>query len=64
MKEIISKLANPSINQQVTNTKSCLNNPITTPKDACDDCWGSGWGIQFIKPCTTCKGTGKKSKFS
>lgn len=25
----------------------------------CPDCWGSGWEIQFIKPCRRCNGSGQ-----
>ncbi len=27
----------------------------------CNDCWGSSWEIQFVKPCSKCKGTGKQT---
>lgn len=30
--------------------------------DTCGDCWGAGWAIQFVKPCGSCNGTGKKPK--
>jgi DnaJ-class molecular chaperone len=35
---------------------------IKSKDDTCGDCWGSGWEIQFVKPCSKCKGTGKKQK--
>jgi hypothetical protein len=24
----------------------------------CGECWGSGWAVQFLKPCSKCGGTG------
>lgn len=31
---------------------------MNTIQQTCNECWGSGWEIQFVQPCKKCNGTG------
>lgn len=39
---------------------SKLHQP-TVISAVCNECQGSGWEIQFVKPCRKCKGKGKQT---
>lgn len=46
-------------NECENKTVDILNSKIV--RTPCGDCWGSGWEIQFVKPCEKCNGTGVKN---